>query len=222
MNSTIRLATRQLALALAAMLPFAMAGTTAAAEAPAPTTSPDAGEPLQQLDEILVRGQRLSVEIADAEDQFYLLYNRLNKKPAYEMSCGQRSINPGSRITTRLCVPGFIADRYSYSAMSPVPVSLAFPASSCSSDFGSTFSTGGYCNHSGYIEPSPQAVLMERSNAWYQHMMKVIRSDARLSEMAGRLDVLHAEMKSVKHRYVDLTDARDRRPVKPNRGPRFL
>ncbi len=221
MNSTIRPATRNLCLPLAAMLPIAMTVPCTAADAPVAAASPTAGEQLQQLDEILVRGQRLSVEIADAEDEFYLLYNRLNRNAAYEMSCGQRSLRPGSRITTRVCAPGFYADNYAYSSMSPVPVSLAFPGSSCSFDYGNG-GASGYCNHSGYMPPSPEAVLMERSRAWYQHMMKVIRSDARLLQMAGHLDDLHREMQSVTHRYADMTDARDRKAIKPNHGPRFL
>ena len=217
MNSTIRLATRQLGLVLAALLPIAMAAPSMAADAS--VVAPAAAEQLQELDEVLVRGQRLSVEIADAEDEFYLLYNKLNKKAAYTMSCGERSINPGSRITTRVCVPGFYADNYARSTMDPVPLSLAFPGAQCT-DYGNGFDSGN-CNHSGYVPPPAAALLMERGRAWQEHMMKVIRSDARLSEMAGHLDVLHAEMQSVTRRYAGLRHERSKL-IKSNRGPRYL
>lgn len=70
----------------------------------------------------------------------------------------------------------------------------------------------------------PQLVLMEGTQKWYDHSMKVINSDPRLQKMAGHLDDLYHELHAEQSR---LTAARaaldaDAIPVtaKPASGPR--
>jgi EF hand len=80
----------------------------AAAVQPAP-----AQDVVQQLDEIVVHGKRLVKAINDAEDDFYQLFNQLNKDDRYDTSCVYLNANPddrNSRIQTRVCMPGFVAD----------------------------------------------------------------------------------------------------------------
>lgn len=64
------------------------------------------------LDEVIVRGKKLAQTITDAEDDFYKLYNKLNKDDKYDVNCAQLNTNPdaNSRITSRVCLPGFVAD----------------------------------------------------------------------------------------------------------------
>jgi hypothetical protein len=71
------------------------------------------GEQLQELDEVIVRGESLIKAIADAEDNFYALYNKLDKNDDYHTSCVYLNIdpdNPGSQMRSRVCIPGFVAD----------------------------------------------------------------------------------------------------------------
>jgi hypothetical protein len=117
------LATRTLCLTIAAIWSIGAApGVFAAAEpavsrdsvAAALTQSPNPpGEQLQELDQVIVRGESLLKAIADAEDTFYDLYNKVDKDDKYHTSCVYLNIdpdNPGSQIKSRACIPGFVAD----------------------------------------------------------------------------------------------------------------
>lgn len=66
---------------------------------------------LQELDEVIVRSKRLAVVIEEAEDNFFKLYNQLNKDDEYDVSCPRLNLSAdaGSRVNTRLCLPGFVA-----------------------------------------------------------------------------------------------------------------
>jgi hypothetical protein len=68
-------------------------------------------EELEELDEVVVRGERLRDTIIKAEDEFYKLYNQLNKNDKYDVSCPYLNLSndSGSRINSRLCLPGFVA-----------------------------------------------------------------------------------------------------------------
>jgi hypothetical protein len=100
---------------LAAMLPaIALPASAMAADATAPADA--AATPVEEaivLEEVLVRGKRLEQRIVEAENEFYKVYNQLNKNDKYDMSCPELNIDPDnrtSRITTRVCLPGFVAD----------------------------------------------------------------------------------------------------------------
>ncbi|MFO7325762.1 MAG: hypothetical protein DIU62_008610 [Pseudomonadota bacterium] len=70
------------------------------------------GEPLQELDEILVHGKRLRDRIVEAENEFYKLYNQINKDNDYDMNCTllNLSADTGSRLNQRVCLPVFAAE----------------------------------------------------------------------------------------------------------------
>lgn len=79
-------------------------------------------------------------------------------------------------------------------------------------------------NQNCYRPPPPDLVLMEGTSAWYAHAMKVINSDPRLQEMAGKLDDMHRELRTIQGRVNtlegDRRDAMSTRPRNPNAGPR--
>lgn len=92
---------------------------TPAAEAgagPAAATATSAGSApeleLMELDEVVVHGERLITRIVSAEDEFYKLYNQINKDDRYDVSCPFLALGADStsRINSRLCLPGFVAD----------------------------------------------------------------------------------------------------------------
>lgn len=89
-----------------------MAQDAASAATPAASAAP-AGEELQELDEIMVRGGRLLDLIAEKEDKFYDLFNKLNDDDRYDTACVYLNLDPESltaAIKSRVCIPGFVAD----------------------------------------------------------------------------------------------------------------
>lgn len=87
-----------------------------------------------------------------------------------------------------------------------------------------TFAGWAQMNQNCYRPPPPDLVLMEGTSGWYAHMMKVINSDPRLQEMAGKLDDMHRELRMIQTRVNtlegDRRDAMSTRPRNPNAGPR--
>lgn len=186
-------------LALAAVL--SMATGASAAEADNPAAAPPAVAD-QELDEILVRGTRVREAIAAAEDEFFELYNTLNKDDDYSASCVFIAIGD-TQIRSHMCIPGFMAD-----AMAD----QVYFAEQCraSADLGAPVPC--------YTPPTPQQVLIERSGGYASNLMKVIRSDERLGRMAGNLDNLYYELVAIQQQYVRVKDASA--PAGPGQGPR--
>jgi hypothetical protein len=224
-----------LAIALTLATSAAFGQETAAA-------TPAAGQPaeeLEELAEIEVRGKRLRDEIADAEDNFYQLYNQVNKDDDYDTKCVALQLEKNSRITTRTCIPGFVAsaivDWQVYKAKCQPPyegydefncldrnqdnrinrneatarpeLDAQFMMLDANSD---SYITRDELEDSGglptgtvaYQPPPPQLVLMEGSAKWAIAMKKVIDSDPRLLEQAGKLDDLYEELARVNQKYV--------------------
>jgi hypothetical protein len=190
----------------------AVAGAAAAPAPPAPVMTPATArpeEPLEQLDEIVVRGESVIKAINDAEDNFYALFNQVNKDDDYDTHCVYLNIDPdnaNSTIKSRVCLPGFVAD-----AMADYAVFRACDGESDPQKKTTCFQP-----------PPPQLVLMERSNRWAVEMMKVINSDPRLKEQAGHLDDLYRELRTVQRKYTQIKS--EDLPEKTNRrelGPRM-
>jgi hypothetical protein len=107
---------------LALALSFGVAGFNAAVAAntnPPMVTQwtigdiPEGTTELDELDEVLVRGQRAAVIIADLEDDYYKRYNKLNKDNNYDVHCSYLNTdpdNPGSALRSRVCMPQFLID----------------------------------------------------------------------------------------------------------------
>lgn len=92
-------------------LSLAMAGLVHAAETPSADNAGGA-EPMMELDEILVHGKRLQERIIEAEDEFYKLFNQINKDDDYDTNCAMLNLSAdsGSRLNSRLCMPVFVAN----------------------------------------------------------------------------------------------------------------
>jgi hypothetical protein len=74
--------------------------------------SPDNKE-LDELDEVMVWGQKAAIAIADLEDEYYDRYNKLNKNNNYDVHCSYINTdpdNPGSALRSRICIPEFVID----------------------------------------------------------------------------------------------------------------
>jgi hypothetical protein len=64
-----------------------------------------------------------------------------------------------------------------------------------------------------YMPPTPDAVLMNGTTKWYQHMLQVTNSDPRLKTMADELGAMYEQLYAAQHR-IDELDAKS----KPNTG----
>jgi len=192
----------------AALLTAAMGcGAYAAAAAPNAPAAPLDAQQYQQLDEIMVRGTRVREAIANAEDEFFGLYNSLNKDDDYSASCVFLPLDGTTQIKSHICIPGFMAD-----AMAD----QVYFSQQCQASPGFVAATP--C----YTPPTPQQVLSERSGVYANHLMKVVRSDPRLGQMAGNLDNLYHELVSIQQQYINVRTTGDpqRAPVSPAQGPR--
>lgn len=172
-------------------------GTVAAAAEAAPAAAEPPITEIQDLEDILVRGKRLRDAIADAEDEFFALYNRINKDDDYSTSCVNLTLDPDSRITSRMCIPGFMADAladqvyFQQQCQSPGrdEDGNEFPPPPC------------------YTPPPPQLVLTERGRDYANNLMKVIKTDLNLQRLAGDLDDLYYELQGVQVQYLKVKAA---------------
>jgi hypothetical protein len=217
----MRFGSTNLFAALAATLCLGMStGASAAIEPANDSPNPDARKPLEQLEqlaEIRVRGRSLARTIADAEDDFFALYNKLNKVEDFDVLCGHMSVS-GSLIMKRACVPAFLG---SYAA-NPI---LRWPGmpTGCGGwsrsgtvayyegnstqivyeGTGSCFSPPAFSAPSSFpVGPSIDAVAMNKRGAYVANVLKVINSDARLVAKVHHLDTLYQEMELTKSRFI--------------------
>lgn len=217
-------------------------------------------ETLLELDEVVVRGERLIDAIVKAEDAFYAIYNQVNKDNQYDVNCTRMNLtaDSGSRMNSRLCLPSFVASAIADYAAFKVACEPEFSSFDSNRDgrisrmeamanpdlhfqFDSldensdgmlmefpefrNFANWAIMNMNCYRPPPPDLVLVEGTDRWYDHMMKVTNSDPRLREMAGELDELHNELTMVQRRYREVTDEQARAraealPASRNTGPR--
>jgi hypothetical protein len=228
---------------LVALLCIGAAGLAAgAAEPAAPAAAAPASPPATQsrpdeeLDQIVVRGESIIKAINDAEDNFYDLFNKVNTDDDYDTQCVYLELSPTSRIASRVCIPGFMADamedQVTFAAQCLPPFSdfdangngrISREEAQGNPDLYSLFFTldasrDGNLVAGEYLEwarwsaagcfhpPPPQLVLMERSKQWAVEMMKVINSDPRLKEQAGHLDDLYRELRQVQTKYTKVRE----------------
>jgi hypothetical protein len=251
MHGKLRNAMRTFGPAVAAIASALLANGVRAAEAPVsadvnpPGAAPNPVEQIETLDEVWVYGKRLSREIEAAEDDFFVLYNKLNKDSQYDVHCGRMALNRGSMLMVRACVPGFIVYNYGDGFGR---VSLGSCGSFGSPSFG-YYGGGNYGDGYGYYSsdyyggmgysgsacyggfssgsgvPSA-ALMMSKRPAYAANVLKVVASDPRLIEKAKDLGVLYKDMELVQGHYVKIkarTPARERKKgASPNRGPRVL
>jgi hypothetical protein len=226
------------------------------AQVPAVATAPSSGAALQELDEVIVRGNRLSRAISDAEDEFFALFNKLNTDDDYDTTCSYINVdssNRGSKLTSRMCIPGFVADAMVdlavFKARCEPEMSnfdtnrdhriseweaganqdLVFHFAELDTDSNNVLDESEFRSWANqvaissncYRPPPPEALLLERSQAWFDHSMKVINSDPRLQKMAGHLDDLYHELAEVQSRFGTIKDGQKAPPTaRRERGPR--
>ncbi len=208
MISRMRFGTTPVYAALATMLCLGMT-TGAGAAIESSTAAPSAQRPieeLEQLAEIRVRGKSLAFEISDAEDDFFKLYNKLNKNGSYDISCGYMNFS-GSLIRTRACVPGFLTSRPSYggggcSSYSEYTVIYDLNSSA------PRYQSGGCFQGPAYTGPSAEALIMHRGADYVDHVIKIINSDQRLRAKVRNIDALYAELQRVQGRYDEVRGVR--------------
>jgi hypothetical protein len=182
---------KNFALALLVLAGMGCATLLPAAEAAAPV----AIEELEELEEVIVHGTRLNDRIVKAEDKFFRLYNQINKNDDYDVHCAYLELDAGSRIQDRICTPGFFADAI---------VEQMVWAERCR---GSQDSEGNYVSAPAcYTPPPPDAVLFHRADDYAANVMKVIKTDPRLGDMAGELDQLHMERRRLQRRYLEIKE----------------
>src|SRR5690349_2761207 len=97
---------------LAALLGIAAASMATVAAEPAPPAQPATAvapatqaSPDEDLGQIVVRGENIIKAINDAEDNFYDLFNKVNKDDDYDTRCVYLELNPTSRSASRVCIP---------------------------------------------------------------------------------------------------------------------
>jgi hypothetical protein len=221
------------------MLSMVMAtGTCIAAEASsgnAATPAPSAAQPVQELEAVWVQGKRLAHRIEDAEDEFFPLYNKANRKDDFDIHCGYTYLSVDTMIMGRTCLATFLGQSYG----PPVYWSACYGGFYGSSPYFYGYRRGyalygGCADASGYEPPSPAFILMARKDDLRRNMLKVISSDPVLLQKAAHLGDLYRELESVQTRYRTIkgVKVRNGRVVKasrnvrkttsPNTGPRSM
>jgi hypothetical protein len=222
--SNRKLSASNLCLTMAAMFCAALfAGVSAAANTPATAQASApaaAAPPLEQLDEIWVRGKRLAVAITDAENDVLALYNKLNKDYRYAVVCGYASINR-SMILQRACMPNFVAD--ALDASYPV---AAYDTGSCyggGANYGQAYNYGTSCQSAPaqvqWVTPPVEAIYLAHQKDYEAHVVSVVNSDMRLQQKYAHLVALREEMASTQQRFVQARKAHND-AIKPAKGPR--
>ena len=92
------------------MLVTAPAWSVAAPDAAAPSAAT-----LDQLDEIVLNGKRMEQRMLESEQRFYQLYNKLNAREDFDVTCNYEVVNPnsvgiGALRTRQSCVPLFFTN----------------------------------------------------------------------------------------------------------------
>ncbi len=207
--------------------------------------------PLEELDEVVVHGKQLMEQIVDAEEEFYKLFNDLNKDDRYDTHCVYLQMQGDSRMQTRSCIPGFVADAMAnwapfkarcqppqepeYGRDSPEFACLdrnndgrlSLEEASARDELASAFfEIDADGNRDGsisgeefqqaidnrtdlsappvYMPPTPDAILVDGTKRWYDHMTSVVNSDPRLRKMASHLGDLYYDLGQAQRRFDEL------------------
>jgi len=149
---------------------LAFAGAASALEGAA-IDDPAAGAPaaMLELDEIWVHGKRLANRIEEAEDEFFGLYNSLNDDDRFDVLCGLTSLQMGSMILQRTCLPGFLAGHSRLSLPGAVHYSPAVVRLQPATCYGSPARSNGAVHFEGgcYGQPWDNYSWTWRDHAYY-------------------------------------------------------
>lgn len=170
-----------------------MAETPNAAELPAPAGE----EQPAALDEVIVRGGRLYDRIVRAEDRLFQLFNELNEEDDFDIHCAAVSMDQGSRIEQRFCMPEFFAD----AKAEQVRLSQYCQSLVQKDDDGNVTSQGP-C----YEPPTAEQLFFARREEYVRNMVKVIDSNSVLQKMYTEVELLHRERASLENRFQQIKD----------------
>jgi hypothetical protein len=221
---------------------------------------------LEQLEEVVVHGRHLKEEIVKAEDEYFSLFNEVNKDDRYDTHCVYLQMQYDSKLQSRGCIPGFVADAMAqwapYKARCQPPVEpgmdefdcldrshdrrLSLQEAEARTELADVFQDldkdggpDGYLSRmeftatcrdcspellpsapAVYIPPTPDAVLMNGTQKWFDHMVAVNNSDPRLKKMADHLGDLYQQLSAAQHRIDELDAASMPKTGKRSTGPR--
>lgn len=196
-----------LSVVFAAPLQAASQGSALPADAP-PV------EELTELEEVRVRGKLVANAVITVENRVFRLYNKLNKNNRFDVHCMDMRLNPDSLALQRTCLPEFVGY---YPAATQVGIGGYYipppPFShdtSMSSYGGSTFSyySPPMSTFTAFppAPPIPAASVISSAQRteYADNVLRVIRSDPQLLEMATELVGMYQEMDRVQAHFVKL------------------
>lgn len=251
MNRRMHISISSFCPALAGMLCMALAAgahaATDSASVAAPAAAPQSGGEVVELKEVWVYGKKLAARIADAEDDFFRLYNKLNRNSDYHITCGDISLERGSMIMTRVCVPEFLATTavstdtgYYDGYYDYVGYYQAYNTAGCTGGRSSMtrYEADGlvYTSNLGNLACSFMptyhrgsrlagtgyysiaAASPEMRSEYAANVLKVIKSDPQLLAKAVDLAVLYGEMETTQANYAEAR--KSAKKATPRNGPR--
>lgn len=198
MPSKMCLAARKVCLALVSVLCVDLAMGAGADADRQPVAEPD------ELEAIWVHGKSLVQRIEEAEDEFFEIYNKLNKTNRYDVQCGVTALSRDSMIMVRKCAPEY---RLSYAT-------YYLPDQNYGRYVGT--SIGGDCWGSSYNDctrwPGREVTVLQgtigNQAEYARNVLNVIQSDQGLQARAADLGKLYTELELTQQRYVELNPPR--------------
>ncbi len=224
-------------------------------------------EEIQELDEVFVQGKRLMEDIVEAENEFYKLFNAVNNDDRYDTHCVYLQMQEGSKMQSRACIPGFVADALAdwapFKARCQPPQEMEYgrdgPEFACldrdnngrltmqeasareelaaaffeidlagdrngdisGDEFQQAVETRADLSAPPVHMPAtPDAVLLEGTRKWHDHMTAVVNADARLHEMAAQLGDMYYELSRAQRRFDELDAEEKAKKTKARVRPR--
>jgi hypothetical protein len=139
-----------------------------------PVTTPVVAEELE-LDEAVVKGTqlwKLRQDMVKTEEQFYQLFNELNKEDDYDVHC-QMEAPLGTRLKKRICRIAFYEDAEAEAAQALVR---------------------------GEMVIDPNVILLERKTDYTKHTLAIINSDQRLLKLVRQREELEKKYNAERKR----------------------
>jgi hypothetical protein len=193
-----RLAARHLVIAIATLLPVALAHGAYAAPSRSTVSLPVPQFPVQptpELQEIWAHGMSLVPRIVTAQNDFYALYNKVNEKDGYDITCGYARMKPEILIMSRTCLPAVLGRKIAR------PMNSGTCVHELNASTGSPGHTTGPCIEPVYDPPRRPSISRAGSADLQAHLTKVTSSDPQLLAKAAHVGELLLELDSVQKRF---------------------
>lgn len=202
---------------IAALAALLAAGVASAANdeatAVAPMSAQPAGE-LLELGEIWVRGKNLSDVIADAEDELFRLYNKVNRRNQFDIHCSYARLDRDSLAMSRTCLPQFVyadavAPGYFHltgGSCPGIPTMVNSVQNSyvpaCDVIMAATRVINQAPNQTtAHFAAARNGQMDEQRQEYSRNFIRVLYRDPALIEKAGKLAALYEEMAAIQDSY---------------------